>query len=77
MGATFENKQDMHGKRVTLVRDGKERKGVILARDLRKLSENLVFQWKSDDGKSCISPIDDDDLQTLQKKETENDGDKQ
>lgn len=74
MGAKFYNKEDLHGKVVTLTREGKKRKGVVLAKDLKKLSENLVFQWKSDDGKSCISPIGDDELKMLQNGEVKDDG---
>lgn len=57
----------LNGKIVKLVRLGKEVEGVLLL-STQGPSGDLSFQWKNDEGISCISAVTKDELKALESK---------
>ena len=66
MGSIFKNQAELHGRVITLVREGKERKGVIMTQDMKNKSGKFMFKWTSDNGKSSLGLVNDDELKNLQ-----------
>jgi hypothetical protein len=55
----------LHGKRAKLTRGGKEVTGVIIAQDMKNQSGDFMFRWADENGKTCLSPIDKDELKIV------------
>ena len=53
----------MNGKRVKLVRGGKEVYGVLMSNDGKSSNEKLVFKWTNEHGTASISPITEEELE--------------
>jgi len=55
----------LHGRRVKLIRGGKEVSGVLMAKDSQTTSDKLVFQWTNENGTSSLSPLTGEELEEL------------
>lgn len=62
MGSVFYNKENLHGKIITLKRDGEDVKGVILAKNLRNGDSGFSFRWINKSGVTCMSVITPEEL---------------
>lgn len=55
----------LHGRKMKLVRGGKEVNGVLLSQDGQASNDNLIFQWKNEHGTASISALTGEELEVL------------
>lgn len=55
----------LNGKRVTLIREGEEVRGVIMSNSGQFNNDELVFKWTNKQGTASISPLTDEELKAL------------
>ena len=65
VGPVIRTPMGLHGKKVTLIRGGKEVKGVLLSSDGKPANDNFVFRWIGDNGVASISEITGEELEVL------------
>lgn len=63
MAKIIKNKVSLHGKIVTLKRDGKNVEGVLLSKTLKQgEDEKFMFRWKNKNGNACVSDTTDSEI---------------
>ncbi len=55
----------LNGRRVTLIREGAEVRGVIMSNSGQFSNDELVFKWTSKNGTAAVSPLLGDELKEL------------
>lgn len=65
MGIEIRGEDTFHGKRVKLQRGGKAVTGTLVAQDMKNMSENFMFRWIDEGGKTCLSPVDRDEFKIV------------
>jgi len=64
-GPVIHAPETLNGRRVTLVREGEEVRGVIMSNSGQFNNNELVFKWTNKNGTASISPLTGDELETL------------
>ncbi len=62
VGPVIHGSPTLNGKRVKLVRGGKEVHGDLMSNDGQSSNDNLVFKWTNEHGTASISPITEEEL---------------
>ena len=68
MGAVFFNPNELHGKRVTLKRGDEEVEGILLSENMKNADHSFVFQWKNAAGTTCVSPVEDEEVEEIRQR---------
>ena len=56
----------LHGKRARMIRGDVEVCGVLMSNDHQISSDNLVFQFKDENGNKCVSPISKEEYESIE-----------
>ena len=56
-GVVLKTPKTLHGTVVKLTRNGKKVNGILLSKDKQGPSDNLSFQWKSENGSLNVSEV--------------------
>ena len=63
MAKIIRNKVSLHGRIVTLKREGKDVEGVLLSKTLKQgEDEKFMFKWRNSDGNPCVSETTDSEI---------------
>ena len=64
-GTVIKGPLTLHGRKVKLVRGGKEVMGVLLSKDSQGPSDNLAFQWTDGNGSQCVNPVTQEEIEKI------------
>ena len=65
VGPVIRGEVFLHGKKTKLIRGGKEVNGTVESQSGQKSNDKLVFKWKDENGKNCISSLTWEELEKI------------